>query len=75
MFALQLKISLRTSFLHKKFREAEDSGGKDPICLDLSGNTETRRMWRKYVIIDLGIESSSIRDIKQTVIYGNHLTL
>ena len=71
---LQLQMVRRISFDAQEFFEAVDPRGKDPIRLDLSGNTETRRMWINSVITNLGIYESSIKNIKQTVVYRNYWT-
>ena len=42
--------------IHQKFQVISDPRGKEPIHLDLSSSSETRRIWRKGVLFNLGVE-------------------
>ena len=61
--------------LHKKFKEISDPRGKDPIRLDLSGQKEVQKMWRKAVACNLGKKEEDIKNVKQTVVYRHHWSL
>ena len=58
--------------MHKLFASTNDLRGGDPICLDLSGSSESRIVWNKLVLINLNIDAKSIKNMKKVVVMRHH---
>ena len=46
------------------FFEINNPIGKDPIRLDLSGTTESKKLWRKVALTNLGTEVKELKNLK-----------
>ena len=66
------KWSDECSKLHKLFASTNDSRGGDPICLDLSGASESRIVWNKLVLKNLNTDAKSIKNMKKVVVTRHH---
>ena len=51
-------------YLHNQFKKNNDPRGKDPIRLDLSGETELKFAWEKVVLNNLGINEKMVKNLK-----------
>ena len=50
--------------IHQKFQMISDPREKEPIRLDLSGSSETRRILRKGVLFNLSFKENEITNLK-----------
>ena len=63
------------SALHQLFANGNDLRGKEPICLDLSGEGSTRIAWKNAIFTNLKVDGMKIKDMKKAYAMRHHWSM
>ena len=60
------------SVLHKLFASVNDLRGKEPICIDLSGDGQSKVVWKEAALNNLKVDTSKIKILKRVPMMRHH---